>query len=49
MYIYLVFHFDVIPVELEGYETVHSRTHVNFSVADFMEWFKQLKMYLFQE
>ncbi|XP_065914288.1 AFG2-interacting ribosome maturation factor-like [Dysidea avara] len=35
--------------DLEGYEAVHTRTHVSFSVVDFMEWFRQLKMYLFQE
>lgn len=36
-------------VEIEGYEKVHARTHVSFSIADTMEWFRQLKMLLFQE
>ena len=36
-------------VEIEGYEKVNARTHVSFSVADTMEWFRQLKMLLFQE
>ena len=36
-------------VEMEGYEKVHARTHVSFSIADTMEWFRQLKMIVFQE
>ena len=35
--------------EMEGYEEVHTRTHVSFSIADVLGWFRQLKMLLFQE
>lgn len=36
-------------VEMEGYEEVHTRTHLSFSIADVVEWFRQLKMLFFQE
>ena len=36
-------------IEMEGYEEVHTRTHVSFSIADVVDWFRQLKMLFFQE
>ena len=36
-------------IEMEGYEKIHTRTHISFSIADVVDWFRQLKMLFFQE